>query len=59
MDTVDPDAFEYAMLCITDGKVFERFAQDLLCQIIGEKFKPIGGRSGRSGTRPITPSASG
>lgn len=43
MDAVQADAFEFAMKKIRDGFVFERFAQDLLCQIIGQEFLPMGG----------------
>ena len=43
MDAVHADVFEFAMKKIKDGFVFERFAQDLLCQIVGQEFLPIGG----------------
>ena len=43
MDAVQPEVFEFAMRKIRDGFVFERFAQDLLCQIVGKDFVPIGG----------------
>lgn len=59
MQSVDPQAFEYSMSLIDDGFVFERFAQDLLCQIIGVGFVPIGGVHDRGidglGTRRRTP----
>ena len=42
MSGVNPEAFEFALSKITDGFVFERFAQDLLCQIIGVEFVPVG-----------------
>ena len=40
---IDPTAFEYAISKIADGFIFEKFAQDLLCQILGLDFVPIGG----------------
>jgi hypothetical protein len=43
MPGYDPMAFEYVLAQVRDGHVFERFAQDLLCQVIGENFTPIGG----------------
>lgn len=43
MGAYDPRAFEYVVGLITDGNMFERFAQDLLCQIVGETFTPLGG----------------
>ena len=41
MKSIDPRAFEYALSRITDGSIFEEFAQDLLCQILGQDFVPI------------------
>jgi hypothetical protein len=49
MESVNPHAFDYAISKITDGNLFERFAQDMLCQIIGIEFIPIG----RTGDRAI------
>ena len=43
MKTVDPDAFVYLLSQIKDGFIFERFAQDLLCEIVGTEFMPMGG----------------
>jgi len=43
MKTIDPEAFVYLLSQIKDGFVFERFAQDLLCEIIGVEFVPMGG----------------
>lgn len=43
MANIDPRAFEYSLQKITDGNIFERFAQDLLCQVLGYTFIPIGG----------------
>ena len=43
MSTIDPRAFEFALSQINDGNIFERFAQDLLCQVLGYNFNPIGG----------------
>jgi len=43
MNGINPDAFEYVLSKITDGFLFERFAQDLLCQILGTEFIPLGG----------------
>ncbi len=43
MEGIDPRAFEFVLSQIDDGLVFERFAQDLLCQVIGPNFTPIGG----------------
>src|SRR4051794_23370256 len=42
-DPENPDAFVYLLSQIKDGPIFERFAQDLLCQIIGPEFTPLGG----------------
>lgn len=36
-------AFEYVIAKINDGFLFEKFAQDLLCQILGVEFIPLGG----------------
>jgi hypothetical protein len=36
-------AFEYALGQVRDGRLFERFAQDLLSQLNGESFTPVGG----------------
>jgi hypothetical protein len=41
------EGIEYAIRQIDDGTIFERFAQDLLCQILGLEFKPIGGTHDR------------
>ena len=35
--------FDLVMGQVKDGVLFERFAQDLLCQIIGKEFTPLGG----------------
>jgi hypothetical protein len=43
MDSINPQAFEYAVSQIRDGFIFERFVQDLLCQIQGIEFVPLGG----------------
>jgi len=43
MSQVDLQAFEYIVGKVTDGFLFEKFAQDLLCQIIGIGFVPLGG----------------
>lgn len=43
MKSVDPVAFVYLLSQIKDGFVFEKFAQDLLCEIIGVEFMPMGG----------------
>ena len=43
MNVVDPRAFEYVLSEVKDGNIFERFIQDLLCQILGQEFKPTGG----------------
>ena len=43
MSKFDPKNFERVMAAIEDGDVFERFAQDLLCQILGQSFVPVGG----------------
>lgn len=42
MESVNPQAFEYVISKVTDGFLFERFAQDLLCQILGVEFVPAG-----------------
>ena len=42
MESVNPEAFEYAISQIKDGNLFERFCQDILCQIIGVEFIPVG-----------------
>ncbi len=46
-ETFDPSAFEFAMRQITDGNVFERFGQDLFCQILGYNFVTLGGHHDR------------
>jgi hypothetical protein len=43
MKNVAPEAFIYLLSQIKDGFIFERFAQDLLCEIIGTDFMPVGG----------------
>lgn len=43
MEFVDPRAFEFAMSKINDGMIFERFAQDVLSQVLGYTFIPVGG----------------
>ena len=43
MIKVDPRAFEFALIQIKDDYIFERFAQDLLCQRLGHTFVPVGG----------------
>lgn len=43
MKPVDAAAFEFAMGHITDGMLFERFGQNLLCQALGVGFVPAGG----------------
>lgn len=47
MNTVDTRAFEFAMSHIKDGNIFERFAQELLCAILGYEFIPVGGYKDR------------
>jgi hypothetical protein len=42
-DQVDLNAFDFVVGRIKDGFVFERFAQDLLCLILGTEFVPVGG----------------
>jgi hypothetical protein len=42
MDRIDTEAFEYAVASISDGHLFEEFAQNLLCQILGVEFTPLG-----------------
>lgn len=42
MESVNPQAFEYVISKVTDGFLFERFTQDLLCQILGVEFVPVG-----------------
>jgi len=41
--SVNPTAFEYVISKVKDGSLFEKFAQDLLCQIQGIEFTPLGG----------------
>jgi hypothetical protein len=41
--SVSPQAFDYILSKIKDGFLFEQFAQDLLCQILGVDFIPLGG----------------
>ena len=48
MDSINPQAFEYAVSEIRDGFIFERFVQDLLCQIQGVGFVPMGGIKDRA-----------
>ena len=45
MTHVNPEAFQYVLSKIDNGIIFEKFIQDLLCQIIGVDFIPIGGTS--------------
>src|SRR3989338_586821 len=42
-ENIDLQAFDFIIGKVTDGFLFERFAQDLLCQIIGVDFIPLGG----------------
>ena len=42
-EPVDLQAFDYVVSKVTDGFLFEKFAQDLLCQIVGIDFAPLGG----------------
>jgi len=42
-DSFDPTYFELVLSQIKDGTLFERFAQDLLCQVLSFSFTPIGG----------------
>jgi len=44
MEAIDPRAFEFSLSKIEDGNIFEKFVQDLLCQILGTQFNPIGGK---------------
>ncbi|MBW3670181.1 MAG: hypothetical protein KY432_00760, partial [Acidobacteria bacterium] len=43
MTSFDSEAFEFALSQIKDGDIFERFAQDFLCQYKGQNFHPVGG----------------
>ena len=43
MEQVDPQYFEDVVREITEGKIFETFACDFLCQAIGIEFHPAGG----------------
>lgn len=43
MVSLDPRAFTFALQKISDGFLFERFAQDLLACIVGRDFRPAGG----------------
>src|SRR5579862_515135 len=42
-ESIDLQAFDYILDKVSDGFLFERFVQDLLCQIIGVEFIPAGG----------------
>ncbi len=42
-ENIDLQAFDYIIGKVTDGFLFEKFAQALLCQIIGVDFVPLGG----------------
>ncbi len=42
-ENIDLQAFDYIIGKVTDGVLFEKFAQALLCQIIGVDFVPLGG----------------
>lgn len=41
--SIDIKSFDFVLNKITDGFLFEKFAQALLCQIVGVNFIPIGG----------------
>ena len=43
MSGVEPRAFEFALLKIDDGFVFEKFVQGYLGSILGHLFMPVGG----------------
>ena len=43
MEQVDPQYFEDIVREITEGKIFETFVCDFLCQAIGIEFHPAGG----------------
>lgn len=42
-EPVDLQAFDYVLSKVSDGFLFERFAQALLCQIVGIDFISLGG----------------
>lgn len=42
MNNVDPKAFEYALSQISNGFVFEEFAQHFLASVLGYEFEPAG-----------------
>ena len=48
MTGVDPQAFEFAMKQIDDGKVFENFGLQFLTGVLGYRFVPVGGLHDRS-----------
>lgn len=48
MDTIDLRAFDYIFSRITDGFLFERFAQSLLSLVVGVEFVPLGGVKDRA-----------
>lgn len=43
MESVNAKAFEFAIGKITDGFIFERFANEFLSSVLGESFIPVGG----------------
>jgi hypothetical protein len=42
-ESVNVEAFDYILGKITDGNLFERFAQSVLSHVIGVEFTPLGG----------------
>lgn len=47
MNTVDIDAFKYAVGSIDNGNIFEGFSQTFLAAVLGHEFMPVGGLKDR------------
>jgi hypothetical protein len=43
MNKVNTEAFDFLLSQIKDGFIFEKLTQNLLCEIIGKDFLPVGG----------------
>ena len=47
MELIDPEAFEYALSKLDNGKIFEEFVNSFLSEILGHTFIPVGGLKDR------------
>ncbi|MCQ2352191.1 MAG: hypothetical protein MJ033_01780 [Victivallaceae bacterium] len=43
MEQINPKYFEHVVSIINDGKIFESFAQEFLCAVLGSDLIPVGG----------------